>query len=473
MATPESYDAVIVGAGPNGLAAAITLAQAGKSVALFEAGNAVGGSARSDELTLPGFVHDLCSAVYPLAVGSPFFRSLPLAQFGLDWIHSPAALAHPFDDGTALLLERSVEKSAAGLGDGADAYINIMTPLVARWEKLAVDILAPPHWPRHPLSLARFGISAVQPAERFAEHYLKDDRVKALFGGLAAHSMLPLEQWGSAAFGLVLGATAHALGWPIARGGAQKLADALGAYLRSLGGEIFLNRRVRALPELPRARAVLCDVTPRQLLEIARAELPSGYRSKLQRYRYGMGAFKVDWALSAPVPWRARECSSAATVHLGATLVEIARSERLAARGFHGDKPYVLLVQPSLFDDSRAPPGQHTLWAYCHVPNGSEFDMTSRIEAQIERFAPGFHETILARHVANPAALERRNANLVGGDINGGAPDLSQMFLRPTRRLYATPVRGLYLCSSSTPPGGGVHGMCGHYAARAALSQMF
>lgn len=473
MATPGSYDAVVVGAGPNGLAAAITIAQAGKSVAVFEANNAVGGAVCSAEVTLPGFVHDLCSSVYPLAVGSSFFRTLPLSEFGLEWIHSPAALAHPFDDGTALLIEGSVEKTAARFGDGADAYRSIMAPLAAHWEILAEDILAPPRWPRHPLRLVRFGSSAIRPAESFAERYLKDGRVKALFGGLAAHSMLPLEQWGTAAFGLVLGVTAHALGWPIARGGAQKLADALGSYLRSLGGEIFLNRRVRTLADLPRSRAVLCDVTPRQLLEIARAELPSAFRDKLKQYRYGMGAFKIDWALSAPVPWRAPECGRAATVHLGATLAEIARSERLVSRGFHGDKPYILLVQPSLFDESRAPPGKHTLWAYCHVPNGSEFDMTSRIEAQIERFAPGFRQTILARHVSPPAELQRRNSNLVGGDINGGAADLNQLFFRPTRRLYATPAPGLYICSSSTPPGGGVHGMCGYYAARAALRQMF
>lgn len=473
MARAESYDIVVIGAGPNGLAAAITAAQAGKTVALIEANSVVGGAVCSAEVTLPGFVHDLCSSVYPLAVGSPFFRSLPLAQFGLEWIHAPVALAHPFDDGTALLLERSVERTAERLGAGAHAYSSIMTPLVARWEELAADILAPPHWPRHPLLLARFGVSAIQPAERFAERRLVDDRTKALFAGLAAHAMLPLEQWGTAAFGLVLGISAHALGWPIVRGGAQKLADALSSYLCALGGEIFLSRRVRALSDLPNARAVLCDLTPRQLLEVARAELPAAYRDKLKRYRYGMGAFKIDWALSAPVPWRARECSRAPTVHLGATLTEIARSERLASRGFHADKPFVLLVQPSLFDETRAPSGKHTLWAYCHVPNGSDFDMTSKIETQIERFAPGFRGTILARHISSPAELEGRNANLIGGDINGGAADLNQLFFRPTRRLYATPAPGLYICSSSTPPGGGVHGMCGYYAARAALRQMF
>jgi len=472
-ASVESYDAVVVGAGPNGLAAAITLAQAGKSVAVFEARETVGGGVSSAEVTLPGFVHDLCSSVYPLAIGSPFFRSLPLARHGLEWVHSPAELAHPFDDGTAVVLERSVESTAAQLESDAAAYLKLMAPLAARWEDLSVDILAPPRLPRHPVQLASFGMSAIQSARRFAERHFAGARAQALFAGLAAHSMLPLEYRGSAAFGLVLGATAHALGWPIVRGGAQKLADSLAAYLRSLGGEIILNRPVETLAELPPARVVMCDLTPRQLIKIARRQLPQAYREKLEKFRYGMGAFKIDWALSAPVPWRAAECRRAATVHLGADLAEIALSERMSWNGFHGNVPFVLLAQPSLFDDSRAPADRHTLWAYCHVANGSRFDMTEKIEAQIERFAPGFRDTILARCVASPAELERRNANLVGGDINGGAPVLGQLFLRPTRRLYATPTPGLYLCSSSTPPGGGVHGMCGHHAARKALRDMF
>jgi phytoene dehydrogenase-like protein len=411
--------------------------------------------------------------VYPLAIGSPFFRELPLAQHGLEWIQSPAALAHPLDDGTALIVERSVDATAAKLGDDAVVYRKLMAPLAVQWESLSLDILAPPRWPRDPVQLARFGFSAIQPARRFAERNLNLDRTRTLFAGLAAHSMLPLEYWGSTAFGLVLGATAHALGWPIVRGGAQQLADALAAHLRVLGGDIFLNHPVETLAELPSSRSVICDVTPRQLLKIARQQLPRRYRDQLKKFRYGMGAFKIDWALSAAVPWRAPECRNAATVHLGASLPEIAASERMAWRGFHSDRPFVLLVQPSLFDPSRAPSGKHTLWAYCHVPNGSTFDMTQRIEAQIERFAPGFRDTILGRCSAPPAELERRNANLVGGDINGGAPILSQLFLRPTRRLYATPARGLYLCSSSTPPGGGVHGMCGYFAAQQVLRQMF
>jgi phytoene dehydrogenase-like protein len=469
----DEYEGIVIGAGPNGLAAAIIMAQAGKSVAIFEANETAGGGVRSAELTVPGFIHDVCSSVYPLGIGSPFFRSLPLAQYGLEWIEPPAALAHPFDDGSALVVERSVQATAARLGSDSVSYQKLFGRLTAEWESLAVDILAPLRWPSQPFKLARFGLSAIQPARRFAESRFDESQTKGLFAGLAAHSMLPLEAWGSTAFGLVLGVSAHALGWPIVRGGAQRLADALCSYLRSLGGKIFLNHRVQTLAELPPSRAVLCDVTPRQLVKIARARLPSGYRDKLKRYRYGMGVFKVDWALSTAVPWRAQECSRAATVHLGGSLSEIARSERMTWRGFNANQPFVLLVQPSLFDDSRAPSGYHTLWAYCHVPHGSDFDMTERIESQIERFAPGFRATILARHISPPAELQRHNNNLIGGDINGGAPTLGQMFFRPTRHLYSTPSPGLYICSSATPPGGGVHGLCGYYAAHLALRQLF
>ena len=447
------------------------MARAGKSVALFEANETIGGGVRSAPLTLPGFIHDLCSSVYPLGVGSAFFRALPLERFGLEWIEPPAALAHPFDDGAALIVERSVTTTAAQLSSDAAAYQRLFGPLSAGWESLSADLLGPLGWPKRPIELARFGLSAIQPARGFAGRRFKEAHTRALFAGLAAHSMLPLEQWGSTAFGLVLGATAHALGWPIVRGGAQRLADALGAYLGSLGGEIFLNCPVRTLADLPPSRIVLCDVTPRQLVKIAGARLPPWYRDKLKKYRYGMGAFKVDWALSAPVPWRSKECRRAATVHLGGSLSEIAASERMAWRGFYANKPFVLVVQPSLFDDSRAPAGKHTLWAYCHVPHGSEVDTIEKIESQIERFAPGFRTRILARHVSTPAELQRRNANLVGGDINGGAPTLGQLLLRPTRRRYSTPVPGLYICSSSTPPGGGVHGLCGYHAAQLALRQ--
>jgi phytoene dehydrogenase-like protein len=440
---------------------------------VYEGAEKGGGGVRSAELTLPGFVHDVCSAVYPLALGSPFFRSLPLVQHGLEWVQPPVPLAHPLDDGTAVILERSIDLTAANLDSDAAAYRKLMLPLLASWDGLDVDLLGPVRLPKHAATLARFGLSAIQPAHRLAERCFGGRRARALFAGLAAHSMLPLEQWGSAAFGLVLGITAHALGWPFVKGGAQRLADALASYLRSLGGEVYADHPVLALDEIPRSRVILCDLTPRQLLKIAGKSLASKYRDKLQGYRYGMGAFKIDWALTAPVPWQAEACKRAGTVHLGGELGEIAISERAAWRGEHAGKPFVLLVQPSLFDRSRAPHGKHTLWGYCHVPHGSAFDMTDRIEAQVERFAPGFRDTIVARCVAAPAELERRNANLVGGDINGGAPNLTQLFFRPTLRLYATSQKGLYLCSASTPPGGGVHGMCGYFAAQRALRDMF
>jgi phytoene dehydrogenase-like protein len=469
----DYYDAVVIGSGPNGLAAAIVMARAGKSVVVYEAERKIGGGARSDELTLPGFVHDVCSSVYPLAVGSPFFRALPLAQHGLEWIQPPAPLAHPFDDGTAVILERSVAATAAQLGADEPAYKKLLAPLVTGWNGLDADLLGPLRLPAHPWRLARFGVVALQPARRLAEKYFRDERTRALFAGLAAHSMLPLEYWGSAAFGLVLGIAGHAVGWPIARGGAQKLADALAAYLSSLGGEIIAQERVRSVSDLPRSRVVLCDVTPRQLLQLAGGRLSSGYQKRLRRYRYGMSAFKMDWALSEPVPWTAAVCARAATVHLGGALGEIAFSERSAWLGAHADRPFVLLAQPSLFDKSRAPEGKHTLWGYCHVPHGSAPDMTERIEGQIERFAPGFRDVVIARNTMPPLELEKRNGNLVGGDINGGAPILSQLFLRPTAKLYRTSYEGLYLCSASTPPGGGVHGMCGYFAAMRALKDMF
>lgn len=464
-------DAIVIGAGPNGLAAAIELARAGKSVRIYEANSTIGGGARSAELTLPGFTHDICSAVHPLALGSPFFSTLPLDQYGLQFIHSPIALAHPFDDGTAAILDASVETTSEKLGRDRAAYRDLMTPFVDRWHDLAKDLLGPPRFPRHPLLTARFGIRAIRSAKSLAENTFQDDKTRALFAGLAAHSFLALDQLATSAFGLVLGLLAHTNGWPIARAGSQSISNALAAYFKDLGGEIFTDRRVESLSDLPPAKAILCDLTPRQIVRIAGEALPSGFRSKLTRYRYGPAAFKMDWALNAPVPWRSPECSKAATIHLGGSFAEVLASEKLVNSGQHAEKPFIILCQPSLFDPSRAPQGKHTLWAYCHVPNGSKIDMTANIENQIERFAPGFRDCILARSVMTPMNLEQHNANLVGGDINGGSQHLAQMFTRPTARLYSTARKGLYICSSSTPPGGGVHGLCGYHAARAALGK--
>jgi len=462
-------DAIVIGAGPNGLAAAIELARCGRRVRIYEANPTVGGGARSAELTLPGFIHDICSAVHPLTAGSAFFSTLPLARYGLEFIHSPIALAHPFDDGTAAILDRSIQTTSENLGRDGAAYRDLMTPLMERWQDLADDILGPPRFPKHPFLAARFGIHAIRSAKSFAESRFKEDKTRALFAGMAAHSFLSLDQTATAAFGLVLGLLGHVYGWPIPKGGAQNIANALAAHFKDLGGEIVTNQRVESLSDLPAAKAILCDLTPRQVLHIAGGSLPSGFRRKLSRYRYGPAAFKLDWALSAPVPWRSPECAKAATVHIAGSFAEILTSEKLANSGEHADKPYIILSQPTLFDPSRAPLGKHTLWAYCHVPNGSQVDMTEKIENQIERFAPGFRDCILARSVMTPAHFEQHNANLVGGDINGGSQHLAQMFTRPTARMYSTPLEGLYICSSSTPPGGGVHGLCGYHAARLAL----
>jgi phytoene dehydrogenase-like protein len=467
----SSYDAIVVGSGPNGLAAAITLARAGRAVLVLEAEPTIGGGARSAALTLPGFVHDICSAVHPLGVGSAFFRELPLHEHGLEWIHPPAPLAHPFDDGTAATLERSVRATGETLGEDAEAYWRLMAPVVRNWEKIARTTHGPLRPSPHLIALAGFGVRAIWPARGLAKAWFRGERARGIFGGVAAHSILPLERAPSAAAGLVLAALAHAYGWPIPRGGSQKIADALASYLRTLGGEIVTGERVETLEQLPPARAVLFDVTPRQLLRIAGDRLPAGYRRALGRYRYGPGVFKLDLALDGPIPWRAAACARAATVHIGGTLGEIAAAERVAWRGQQAERPFVLLAQPSLFDASRAPHGKHTIWAYCHVPHGSTFDMTDRIEAQIERFAPGFRDRILARSALGPAAMERHNANYIGGDINGGVQDFFQLYTRPVVSLnpYATPAENIYICSSSTPPGGGVHGLCGYFAAQAVL----
>lgn len=469
----KQYDAIVVGAGPNGLAAAIEFAKKGKSVCVYEANETVGGGARSAALTLPGFVHDTCSAVHPLAVGSPFFKSLSLAPYGLEFIYPPAAVAHPFDDGTAVLLHRSVEKTSEQLGADARAYQKLMTPLVKNWDDLAPALLGPLTIPRHPFAMGRFGLHAIRSAAGLAKAHFKEDRARAFFAGVAAHSCLSLDYSATAAFGLVLLTLGHTVGWPVPRGGAQKISDALATYLKSLGGEIVTGVRIQSLDDLAPSHCVLFDLTPRQLLQIAGKRFPSSFSNKLSKYRYGPAAFKMDWALDGPVPWRARECMQAATVHLGGSLAEIEASESAIWEGKCTDRPYVLVAQQSLFDSSRAPEGKHTLWAYCHVPNGSQIDMSERIENQIERFAPGFRSRIIGRSVLTPAQLESRNANLVGGDINGGAQTLPQMFTRPTIHTYNTPLDGVYICSSSTPPGGGVHGMCGYHAARVALKKSF
>ncbi len=470
----DTPDAIVVGAGPNGLSAAIVLAQAGHRVRVYEADTTIGGGCRSAALTLPGFVHDVCSAVHPTAVASPFFRTLPLESHGLRWVEPAAMVAHPFDDLPAAVIERSVERTAQGLGDqdGA-AYQRLIGAMVKEWPSIDASVFGPPRWPQHPLPMAKFGLAALHSAERLARRHFRGSRARGLIAGLAAHAMLPLDSLITGPIALVLTITAHTAGWLFPRGGSQQLSNALASYLRSLGGEIVTNTSVQSLDDLPPARAILCDLSPRPLLRVAGTRFPESYRRSLERYRYGMGVFKVDWALDAPIPWRDVTVSRAGTVHLGGTLEEIAQSERDAWDGNAPARPFVLLAQQSLFDDSRAPAGQHTAWAYCHVPHGSTVDMLPRVEQQIERFAPGFRERVLARHVMTPADLERYNPNLVGGDIGAGVTDLRQFVLRPTRRWYSTPSPGVYICSASTPPGVGVHGMCGYFAAERALREVF
>lgn len=474
MADTAQYDAVVVGAGPNGLAAAIALAQAGKSVLVVEAHDEPGGGTRTAELTLPGFQHDVCAAILPMAVASPFFRSLPLESYGVEWVDPPAALAHPLDDGTATLVTRSVAETAAGLGDDAAAYRRLFRPLARRWDDLAPMILGPLRFPSHPFLLARFGLPALLPAKTLARTAFRTPRARALFAGMAAHAILPLTMPVSAAFGLVLTSLAHAVGWPLGRGGTQRLTTALVAHLADLGGRIEMGCRVDSLDQLPPSRAVLLDLAPKEALRIAGDRFPEGYRARLGRYRHGPGVFKIDYALSGPIPWQAEACDTAATVHVGGTLEEIVESESAAWNGQYAERPFVLVAQQTLFDPTRAPQGLHTAWAYCHVPNGSTQDMTPAIEAQLERFAPGFEKRILARSTRTAAGYELYNPNFVGGDINAGAQTIWQQFTRPVMRAvpYATPAKGIYLCSASTPPGGGVHGMAGYHAARVALRDM-
>jgi len=470
----ERYDAVVVGSGPNGLAAAIVLARAGLRVLVREGADTPGGGTRTEPLTLPGFVHDVCSAVHPLGIGSPFFRRLPLAEHGLEWIQPPAAVVHPFDDGTTAVLERSTRAMEGWIGSDATSWHALMNPFVARWQHLFADALGPLKVPRHPLLLARFGLVALPPTT-WLTRIFRHARARALFAGIAAHATLPLDQPPSAAFGMILGIAGHAVGWPIPRGGSANITRALVSYLRSVGGDVVTGAPVASLDDLPPARAVLLDLTPRQILRLGGTDLPAHYRMQLEHYQYGLGTFKVDWALDAPVPWRAPEATRAATLHLGGTLEEINESRQQEWSGRPARRPFVLLAQPTLFDPSRAPDGKHVAWAYCHVPNASTADMTDRVEAQVERYAPGFRDRILARHVMRPADLERHNPNLVGGDINGGEATLIQLFFRPTLQPipYATPNQRLFVCSSASPPGGGVHGMAGYWAARLALRRRF
>lgn len=477
MAQSTVRKACVVGSGPNGLAAAIVLAQARLSVDVFEAESIPGGAARTMELTQPGFLHDFGSAVHPLGIGSPFFSSLPLQDFALEWIHSPAPLAHPLDDGSAVVLERDLAQARVALGKDGEAWVDRVKPYVEHWKEFAPEVLRPqPSIPKNPLLMARFGLNAPLSARTIARRF-RNERTRALFAGVAAHSFLALDEPMSGVFGWLMAIPAHAVGWPIPRGGSQSLTEALIGYLRKLGGNVKTSSRVEQLDSLADHDIVVCDLTPRQFLRIAGDRFTAPYVRQLQKFRYGPGAFKVDYALSAPVPWKADECSRAATVHVGGSFEEIAASEKAARTGKHAEKPFLIVVQPSLFDPSRAPAGKHTLWAYCHVPNGSTVDMLPRIEAQLERFAPGFRDCVLARHISSPADLERMDANLVGGDIQGGVLDIRQFLFRPTWRHYRTAQtvdtkQKVYLCSASTPPGGGVHGMCGFHAATTALSDM-
>jgi len=467
---PSAYDVVVIGSGPNGLAAAIVAAQRGLRTVLYEANDTIGGGLRSAHLTESGFVHDVCSSVHPMGGVSPFFRSLPLAKYGFEWITPAAAAAHPMDDGTAVMLWNDVHRTADALGADGARWKRTIGAVARDWKDLEDDILAPPLGiPRHLLSYARFGIQALLTANAYARLAFTTARARALYAGVAAHSVVPFSFAGSAAIGIVLSAVAHARGWPVARGGSQSIANALASHFRSLGGEIVTGTPIRSHDQLPDANELLFDTSPRAMAGIMGDRIPRGYAQKLKRYAYGPGVFKIDWALNGPIPWKARECLEASTVHVGGTLEEIAAAESTPWRGEHSDRPYVLVTQPSLFDQSRAPAGKHTAWGYCHVPNGSTVDMTARVEAQMERFAPGFRDTVIARAVHSPAMLEAGNANLVGGEIGGGSNELMNILFRPTWRNYDTPIPGIHLCSAATPPGGGIHGMCGYHAAMRAL----
>jgi phytoene dehydrogenase-like protein len=469
----QSYDVVIIGSGPNGLAAAIVAARCGLSTLVLEASTVAGGGTRSAELTLPGFLNDVCSAVHPMARASTLFRSLPLGDFGLEWITPPTAAAHPLDSGEVGLLTNDFEETARLLGVDRNRYLHTIGAIARKWTKIEGDVLGPFGMPAHPVAFASFGLLALLPANIFAKLAFSSVKTQALFAGNAAHSIRALSSPGSTAIGLVLSAVAHVYGWPIPKGGSQSIANALLRYLESLGGEIVTGFKVESWRQLPTARIFFFDTSPRTMSRILSDRLPAGYARALERYPYGPGIFKIDWALDASIPWKARECLTSATVHVGGTLEEIAESERAPWVNKCAEKPFVLVTQPSLFDPTRAPKQKHTAWGYCHVPNGCDVCMTDRIEAQIERFAPGFRDTILCRAVRGPSVLEAENSNLVGGDVGGGSNDLVNLFFRPTWRKYSTPSSGIYLCSAATPPGGGVHGMCGYNAAIRAIQQQF
>jgi phytoene dehydrogenase-like protein len=474
MLEKRDYDAIVVGSGPNGLAAGILMQQKGLSVLLLEGKETLGGGLRSAGLTLPGYLHDICSAVHPLAVASPFFEKLPLNEYGLEYIYPGVAAAHPFDNGKAAIIKTSIEETARLLGADEQAYLELMQPIVKDWPFIAADALGPLHYPKYPLAMARFGLSALTSATHLTKRF-KTSEAKGLFAGMAAHAIQPLSNLATSAVALVLMATAHLKGWPIPKGGSNQIANALASYFISLGGKIETSFYVKSLGQLPSAHAVLLDVTPKQLLQIAGHRFSSIYKWQLERYRYGPGVFKIDWALDAQIPFTADDCRQAGTIHLGNTFAEIANGEQEIWDGKTPEKPFVLLAQPSLFDPSRAPQGKHTAWAYCHVPNGSKTNMTAIIENQVERFAPGFKDIILAKHTMNTARIEEYNPNYIGGDINGGVIDIGQLFTRPVLRWspYKTSAKGIYICSSSTPPGGGVHGMCGYHSAKKALKDVF
>lgn len=474
MQSKTDYDAVVVGSGPNGLAAAILLQQHGLQVLLIEGKDQIGGGLRTAELTLPGYQHDICSAIHPLAASSPYLQTLPLHQFGLEYIYPETAAAHPFDDGTAAILNSSLTNTAQLLGADVQAYQQLMHPLVDSWTGIAPNVLGPLSWPKHPVDMARFGLKGLQPATVLAKLF-KTTYARGLWAGMAAHAIQPLTNYATSAVAMVLLIQAHLKGWPLPKGGSQAIANAMAGYFISLGGQMETNTYISNMSQLPSARAVLFDVTPRQLLQIAGHQFSALYQYQLKRYQYGMGVFKVDWALDGPIPFTAAQCRMAGTIHLGGTLEEIAAGEQQVANGSHAERPFVLLAQQSLFDNSRTPQGKHTAWAYCHVPHGSTKDMTQAIEDQVERFAPGFKDLILARSTMNTRQMEAYNPNYIGGDINGGMLSLSQLFTRPALRWspYRTSAKGLYICSSSTPPGGGVHGMCGYYAAKRALKDVF